>query len=238
MRLLAHMVTRNEAGRYLNDCLTWLRPIVDGIAVFDDQSDDSTPWLAEQHGARVGVRGEGVPAFRAHEGEFREAGWRFMESALEPELGDWILCLDADEFPVAAGSEREVIERQIGWADDIASDGFAVEIPEVFHVEAGQLYIRTDGYWGETRGVRLVRWKPAGVFRPVRHACGSVPTYVRGVVHASDVALLHLGYADARDRKERHLRYSGTSGHNPHHVSSILRQPCLQRWEGKQPPVS
>lgn len=238
MRLLAHMVTRNEAGRYLNDCLSWLQPITDAVAVFDDRSDDSTVELAEMHGARVGVRGEAVPAFRTHEGEFREAGWRFMERALKPEPGDWILCLDADEFPVAETSEREAMLEEIAWADTIGSDGFAVGIPEVFHVEAGHLYVRTDGYWGDTSGVRFIRWKPDGIFRPVRHACGSTPTYVRGVAHATRFALLHVGYADARDRTERHLRYSGTSGHSPVHVGSILRQPKLQPWEGKVPFVA
>lgn len=73
--IYSYMVTRNESSRYLDACLSWNLPHIDGLAVYDDHSTDDTVELARQHGAKATIRSDDVPSFMEHEGQFRQAAW-------------------------------------------------------------------------------------------------------------------------------------------------------------------
>lgn len=232
-RLLAHMVVRNEASRYLDCVLSALRPHVQAIHVYDDLSTDATPVLAAAYGARVSRRLPSVPTFLAHEGEFRQAAWHTFEEELRPCSEDWVLCLDADEVLVAPDG----LGAAIGAAGLCPS--VSVPIPEVFgQAEGGGVLIRVDGFWAGLEQPRLLRYREGGAFRNAAMGCGSTPSYpgvdVRSMVSAG-MQLLHVGYLDPLDRIDKHNRYAGRSGHSAAHISSILTKPTLEPWTG--PPV-
>lgn len=212
--LVAHLVVRNEADRYLYECLAWASRFVDHIHVYDDQSTDETPFIAEGFGAEVHIRDENTPPFLENESKFRQAAWESMGER----GGDWVLCLDADEF--LTGPIRE----------------HATGMPKVFHVDEvfevkdGQPRIRVDGYWDQITAARLVPWTNASKFPKGRLGCGSLPKIFKKQAFETldQPRLLHFGYAKRSDREAKYLRYKGLPGHNPRHIESILKKGDLR----------
>lgn len=236
MRLLGIMVTKNEANRYLDASLAWLKTCVDEIHVFDDQSDDETPEIVLSHGCRLTVRPEGVPPFLDHEGLFRQAAWEAFERKLHPVEGDWVLSLDADEFLVSSGRPRlELIFSAQSLGSREAKSGI-INIKEVWDIREVP-YCRTDGWWDSNAHARFYCYEPAGHFPNRAMASGSHPTYVERAakVDLPNLAILHYGYASDQDKRAKHERYRGLSGHNPVHIESILKPPRLSPWPGRFP---
>jgi (heptosyl)LPS beta-1,4-glucosyltransferase len=106
MGLVAIILTKNEAGHVgpCVDSLAW----ADQVLVFDSYSDDRTPELAREHGARVVQH------------PFRDFASQ-RNAALDAVEGDfeWIFFVDADEraTPELAAEIREVIHQEEvnGW---------------------------------------------------------------------------------------------------------------------------
>jgi len=204
--------------------------------VFDDRSSDDSPEIAREFGTLV-VRDEGSPSFLEHEGQFRQDGWRAFEEYMKPEIGDWVLAFDADEFLVHK-NQRKVLEEFTK-----NNGGFvSLQIPfvEVFDVDlSGNPSYRVDGFWGTIKAPRFFAYKPGGKFQQVPMGCGSVPIYVLNTstgTRANDLVFLHYGYAVFSDRVDKHDRYSTyPSGHNSRHIQSILEKPSLRPWTGLRP---
>lgn len=247
MRILAYMPIRNEAARYLDACLTWLRPIVDDVMVYDDGSDDTSAGIALHHDCKVVHRPDTVPSFLSHEGRFRHAAWEAFEYACEPRAGDWILAIDADEFIVADIDERDALEMSAHSADTENKASVLLPVPEVFSSvtastgKVRHLEVRTDGAWGRIQGTRYFRYRPGGSFRVKRMGCGAEPTYAAEsfVPALGGAKLLHLGYAQRADRSAKYDRYTALAehGHADAHIQSIMATPRLAPWQGKTPPI-
>jgi hypothetical protein len=92
--LLAMMVVRNEANRYLRPVLERLGRLVDGIVILDDASTDETPGLCRAHPKVIRFRQLNSSLFSRNEAALRSLLWE-MRVELEPA---WILALDADEL--------------------------------------------------------------------------------------------------------------------------------------------
>jgi len=227
MRIWGVMVTRNEADRYLLPVLNALDPIVDDLFILDDESTDNTVAIAKDWGASV------LPAktpFMKNESLCREEALHAMETLFDPRVGDWVLSLDADEMLAFEGDPRKRME-------ELAALGKSIRfrVAEVFRVEDGKPFIRTDGFWGDIDGVRFYPWHNGGTFENKTLAGGSIPTYAQNNVYrVTDPVILHYGYAREEDRVKKYARYIGTSGHNTAHVDSILRPPTLKAWKGSR----
>lgn len=245
-RILGHMVTRNEVDRHLPAALSWLETLVDDTHVHDDCSTDGT-WSFLRHETSVALsqRAPEDPAFINDESAFRAGAWQEMEQALRPVDGDWILCIDADEFLVADNPRDRapfVLDDQVASANHDGNDSVTFPVAEVFdfentEAESGPL-IRIDGYWRSIEACRLVRWRPEAHFTSRREGGGSVPAgWTAAAVVSPSLHILHFGYARHADRVVKHHRYRAGRGHNPHHVASILQRPDLTRWTGEIPPL-
>lgn len=237
MRLLATMVTKDEAGRYLADCLGWLKTCVDEIHVFDDKSDDETPEIVLSHECRLTVRADDQPSFLDHEGRFRQAAWHAFEQKIKPEINDWVLAIDADEFLVADGKERLELVHAATEANFRAAKSVILKFQEVFGFRGDIPLVRTDGYWDSITHPRFFQYEPNGAFLDRPMACGSEPTYVRAspYVDAPNLSVLHYGYAKPEDQAQKFQRYSEATGHNSRHIDSILQQGRLIPWQGRRP---
>lgn len=232
MRLIAALVVRNEADRYLDACLAWIRPQVDELFVFDDRSTDDTVDLAVTRGATVYTRGIDEPNWLESEGLCRQLAWHRMCEVYDPEPGDWVMVIDADQFPLGNW-----------WTDlSVLQDFTSVEakVPEVFlHTPVS---VRVDGYWGAITAVMLAAFQPGDqTFRGKGMGVGSFPSYAYSgsMWRNSGLTLMHYGYARKEDREEKYTRYSAAlnNGHSNTHIQSILRVPQLVLWEGPAPEV-
>lgn len=206
---MAHFVVRNEADRYLHECLAWTAQYVDHIHVYDDKSTDGTPFIADMVGAEVHVRPPDAPSFMDNESEFRQAAWESMQA----KEGDWILCLDADEF--LTSSPRP-------YAQDLSK---VFRVDEVWEIVDGIPKIRIDGYWDQITAARLVPWTNESQFNKQKMGCGSLPEIFSKSTFETleEPRILHYGYATQADKEAKYRRYKGLSGHNPRHIESILK---------------
>lgn len=241
-RIFGHMVTRNEATRYLAHSLLWHVPQLDGLHIFDDQSDDATVELiglvaGTNTGTTVAVRDDTEPSFLANEAEFRAAAWRSMERELEPVEGDWILCIDADEFVMSCRPDVELHEVLHGIADELEvympSNSTRFHVEEVWVDDGFTAFKRIDGYWDTITAERFVAYQPGGDFakRPGMGG-GSVPSYAKPHPKTcTSSTIVHVGYLSPLDRIRKYDRYSSTTGHSTKHVRSIMATPELRSFD-------
>jgi hypothetical protein len=243
VRVLLHSCVKNEANRYWDSWLDWHVPIFggDNVHIYDDRSDDETTDMAREKKAVVSDGSEEV-TFLKHEGQFRQAAWDQFERRMKPEQGDWVFCIDADEFLIGRDDEQSALYRACEWANHQRRGALMVSIPEVFRTdlqEDGKLtnpQVRVDGWWGKIAGTRLFAWQPGGKFSGKAMGCGSEPTYVTTAPRSSlqGLWLLHFGYARPEDVKAKYNRYRSLAvhGHADAHVESIPQPPQLVSWDG------
>lgn len=238
------MVVKNELDRYLVPCIEHAQTFLDEIFVYDDRSSDETAEVAIDLGCRVVRRPDSRPSFINHEGKFRYSAWRAFEQIMKPQLGDWIFSFDADEFMVNDGQVpiSKTLQVAVARAEKEGSIGIVLPFPEIFKIEDGEFYYRTDGQWGNIRGPRLFKYDLNATWSDKSMGCGSEPTYVlkgKKTTRNYGLSVLHLGYAKDEDKQSKYDRYSslGEHGHNNSHIESILKTPSLEKWEGMVPQV-
>lgn len=224
MNIFSYLVTKNEADRYLVEGVQDLLEMTDGLLVYDDQSDDDTPNIAIDFGAAMWSRPNDVPPFSEDESAFRQAAWAAMEKVFQPEDGDWILTLDADEALFPYG--RSGLEWAIAEALSADCDAIAMRVREVWEDTEFNLE-RVDGFWGSIVAVRLVAYHPNGAWSPKKEGGGSVPLYFN-ICPTKKIEIHHYGYARQADREAKYARYSEGKGHNRRHIQSILQTPELR----------
>jgi hypothetical protein len=241
VKIYGLMVTRNECDRYLQSCLAWHVPIFDGLLVYDDQSTDQTQEIALASGAHFCSRPDSVPTFMTHEGKFRQDSLQALEECFHPDIGDWVLVVDSDEFLVADQGDTALVLRVLAEAADAKRcKSVILNRPELWSLNPPAE--RLDGYWGSIRCTRLFRWEPGGQIKDLAMGCGNEPTYINKAPMYPDgrgLRLFHVGYVDPADRQEKYDRYTSLSenGHNDNHIKSILTIPSLRKWGGPLPDV-
>lgn len=226
MRVLGHMVVKNEADRYLAAALSALVAAADEVAVFDNRSDDNTVEIARSLGAVTVVREPDEPSFEEHEGRYRNVAWRWMEAVLRPDEGDWILVIDADQILTGPAPRAEMIDAIMSSDGDTTT--LVLPVDELWSVDPPRR--RTDGFWGQSDAACLYRWTPGQEIPDKPLACGSIPRHGPRR-HVQIPRIAHLGYVRPEDRVEKYERYYRRPGHNPGHIASILdRTPTLEPY--------
>lgn len=234
MAIFGHVCVRNEAGRYLAECLAWQSEFLDEIHVYDDRSTDDTVEVATEAGAIVTVRPERQPSFLTHEGNFRQAGWKDFQSKCDVTFDDWILTFDADEFLVSPNEpERDSLDRLVQMSRIEKALSWKLRVDEIFDIQDGVPQKRTDGYWNTISGIRFFKYRSIGQFANRKMASGSVPTYaLHDPADATKmpVGIMHFGYAREEDRQAKYDLYSSVvhNGHASSHIKSILTEPTLE----------
>jgi len=220
------LVMKDESDRFLGKCLSNIRPHLDTLTVYDDQSTDDSVFIASQYGT-VHVRPDSVPSFLQDEGGFRWSAWNLLEGIAKD--GDGILVFDADEFYVGDVS----FEGELRFCNNNNYDGVSYRYREVFDSRES-LKIRTDGFWGNIWANRLCLYRGPSGWKPGM-ACGSMPTYAKKM-YKSKVDILHFGYFSPEDVSSKYTRYSSINhNHNSKHIQSIIAKPILEAWGGNNP---
>lgn len=240
-RVIGSIVVRNEKSRYLEKCLEHAKGFLDEIFVFDDLSTDGSAQLAADMGCVTVQRGESIPPFIEHEGNFRFGAWQAFEAVMSPSRGDWVFSFDADEFMVCDDHDiKFALNKATTAAAAKGCSGVVLPFPEIFKIEGDKFYNRVDGLWGTIRGPRLFVYREKATWRKKSMGCGSEPEYVAaGPLSQRNFGLsvLHLGYAKPEDVKTKYKRYSSllTHGHSDGHINSIPKHPTLALWKGNVP---
>lgn len=227
--IIAQMVGKNEANRFLEPVLKRISEQVDKIIFTDDCSDDNTVEIASKYAE---VFSTDKTMFTENEGNLRSNAWKNLEKFAKE--GDWILAIDCDEM--LYHTEGHVIK------DVLAQSPFDVVNVRFYHMWNETQY-RVDKLWAPNNSSRIFRFKSGGTFFDRKLACGSEPTYVVDLMRTrnywvhSKLIMQHLGYIKDEDKKEKHNRYMSLDQgkfHNIKHLESILDEdPVLMNWNIK-----
>lgn len=230
--LLAMMVVRNEADRYLLPVLSHLAKYVDGMVFLDDASTDRTAEICQAQKKTFRYRRLTEPLFTTDESVLRTILWE-MTVELEP---TWILALDADEL-----LETKIIKELPALANQKSFDLVAFPI---YHFWGDLFHYRVDHYWNPylSRTACLYRYqKDLSYHWPSRKLhCGRFPSEVAGVPRlSSPIRLFHLGYANKKEHHQKYHNYLSLDPQGdlclPLHYRSILDpNPRLKEWKGER----
>lgn len=228
-KLIAQMIGRNEAHRYVRNVLEHLAPVVDKIVYTDDASEDATPDIFREFGAHVYQNSASL--FGVHEGRLRQSAWDNLTR--HAQVGDWILAIDCDEKLYATNAAKSLFDLLQ------TTQHFGLEVTFV-HMWNEHQY-RVDKAWAPTAQTRIFRYAEGSPFSDNKMACGSAPEYVRlmemtgKVMPDTGLVMQHLGYMREQDRRDKHDRYMDIDGgrfHSLPHLQSILDDnPRLIDWE-------
>jgi hypothetical protein len=225
VKLVASMIVRNEADRYLLPNLDHLLAFCDEIRVLDDASEE--PYL--HYDERVAVLRNSAPLFFAHEGRARQGllDWTMQGNPTH------ILAIDADEFVADGQALRAQMEEGGG------TGVWKLKMTEVWGADEDVLKIRWDGDWkprpiGIAYAVPDDWWANRQTRRHWRMndlalACGRTPLYITMVGNRTTTdpvtEILHFGWAREAERDARYQRYVKHDGgmfHKNRHLESIM----------------
>ncbi|GAI87059.1 unnamed protein product, partial [marine sediment metagenome] len=119
MKLVAMMLMRNEANRFLKEVLEEVTSYVDEIVISDDASTDDSVYIANQF-KNAHIWKHPISRFRDEQNKLREELLNYT-LARNP---DWILALDADEILENKFKKeiRKMMEASINWYQFIRCD--------------------------------------------------------------------------------------------------------------------
>ncbi len=197
-RLSLCMIARDEAG-FLEQCLSSVRGLVDQIIVVDTGSADTTPEVAQRHGAQV--------LSAQWQGDFSAA----RNLSLEPATGDWVLVLDCDEVLAAADHARlrALLRSQGPAAYRLTTRNYTERANLAGGVPCRGDYAEEKQYrgWFPTTKVRLWRNLPGIRFAGAVHEL--VEASIRsqgGTVGDCPVPVHHYGHAEKQRPPDYYLR--------------------------------
>jgi glycosyltransferase involved in cell wall biosynthesis len=224
VKLVASVIVRNEAGRYLEACLRSLLEFCDEIRVLDDGSTDG--WTREFASPEIIVRyrEQGIRVagkdFRDHAAARNDLAAFTLESD-----ATHVLAIDADEFVDDGAAVRAACQQS--WAP-----GVSLVMTEVWEATEDGLCVREDGGWAPRDVMMVWRTDASGARSAIWDlgpATGRTPTglgHIRTI--PSGARALHFGWAAEDERQERFDKYMAADGGRFHaraHLESIM-WPC------------
>lgn len=199
MKCVAAILARNEADRFLTECLQSLAPHCDEILLLDDGSTDATREVASAHGAQVRSR-EGPPMW-GQEAPARAELWAW---GAEVAKDGWLLIADADQALVAPHDDWQMMLSS--WTANCW--GFPLydcwDAPDQH---------RSDGHWVGHLTKRAWLFRPRDCPNPewgtrgvhTGHCPANMP--IVGAHAPSSVWWRHYGWMRKADRDEKLARY-------------------------------
>ncbi len=223
--LIAGMIVRNEADRYLPMVLSDLATYCDRIVVLDDGSTDGTPEVCRSFAKVVFHRRE-TSLFWQNESVLRIQLWDLVVA----EGPEWILAIDADEMlePRFRQEKRRLLTQT-------AHDVLAMRLYEFWN---SMTHYRVDKLWNPAGRITpmLVRHRPGAryAWRNQPLHCGRIPVGLAEPYYCG-LRCKHFGYARAEDHRRKYELYVS---HDPQgrftplsHYQSILDQNAvLAEW--------
>lgn len=216
MKIHGMCLIKDEANvkRWLEPFLKQMTDICDNVIVLDDASKDLTPFICEDYGCKV-YRSE-KSLWEIDELHQRELLWeKTIENA---EIGDWILCLDADELFVPEHIEYiKFLLKSMGRFD---VNGIAFRLYDMW----SKTHYREDKLWT----AHLRAWPMCVKLQDIEYKwqnkklhCGRFPMNAALKCVQSWIPIKHMGWSKSEFRQKKYEKYMKI---DPEGKNGILEQ--------------
>ena len=223
------MVVKNESGRYLEEVISSIKPLLKNAVILDDASTDDTVEIIKKLLVSKPVKIIKNTESRFHE-EYKNRQKLWQETIkTDP---DWILALDADEVFEKSALQKlpELLQNK-----DVDIYGF----PLYDFWRPG--YYRDDALWSAHHHFAdvLLRYQPKFHYKYPRknHHCPRLPeNAVRILPYCHyPLRIKHLGWLRDEDKKQKYDRYqkmdpAGKYGSKEQYESILDEHPHLEKF--------
>ena len=227
-KITLSMVVKNEANRYLKECLEHAKKYVDEFVIIDDCSTDNTVEICKdilKDKKHVIIQNE--KSMFSNEVKLRKKQWNETIKT-NP---DWILFLDADEV-----FEDKIITDIKYLIKNNSVDAYCFRLYDMWDKN----HYRSDQYWSAHKYYRpfLIRYQPKFKYKFInkKQHCGRMPKNVLILKYVnSNIRLKHYGWMKEEDRRNKYDRYKkldqdGTYGNSKQYESILDENPNLERF--------
>ncbi len=199
-----------NGARWLKDTLDKTIECVDHIVIMDDGSTDKTPDIIKSFMNKHKTKVTHVRHDRPFQ-ELRDRNevWSMMKEAskqINPDVTGWGMILDADE-QLEDKVDRNYIQYLVRPVTP-EIHGYVMKIQTFWR---GREKIRTDGTFGNLRGVRLVKFtedQKLWTNHPQGLHCGNTPSVPPDYLAICNVNIKHYGFEDYQIAQEKYDFYS------------------------------
>ena len=233
--IVLSMLVKNEANRYLNECLDSIVPFVDKVVVIDNGSTDNTMGII--HAKCLDKVCDLSSSTEFYEDEYDLRTLQFettiktikkFNSNDEPTI---IIVLDADEVlsPETQKIFPSILQEMLINKEN-GNDSVMFGI--MYHFWLSKTHFRTDKLWSPCEKQFMFTYNNSYEYKFMKKkfACGVLPTniyddspYIKVV--NQKLKLMHFGYSDYNDTLKKHKIYNEYDPdgkyHNKKHLLSI-----------------
>lgn len=234
--LIVMMIVKNEADRYLKQCLDQISKFADKLVILDDSSTDDTVNICSNYTKYVYDAGN-----ISFEKEYLLREKLFRLATMESKIGeDWLICLDADE--IIPDKAIDNLLYSVGEAEKNNADAISFRL---FDMWSDECY-REDENWNAHKRHWVLAKKITNSliesdFIKENLHCGRFPNN-SNIVYRDEtkiIDILHMGYSTQKDRKEKYKRYINKFNNDGYglinQINSILdNKPNLKKYFGKK----
>jgi hypothetical protein len=202
MKIHGCSLVRNEAGkdRWLHQFLTQMKLICDRVVILDDASTDNTFEICESYGFEMHENTKNL--WKENELEARQYLWdKTIEDA---QIGDWILCLDADELFVP--EHIPFVEYLFKGLQKYHCNAIGFNLYDMW----SDTHYREDYYWQ----AHLKFWAMAVKLEKKEYQwlnqklhCGRFPLNSADKCIPSYIPIKHMGWSKEEHRIKKYARY-------------------------------
>jgi glycosyltransferase involved in cell wall biosynthesis len=229
-KIIAGMLVRNEAGRWVRQVCAILQEISDYFIVLDDASTDNTAQICEEYANKVKYSIESM--WETNEVILRKQLFNLCMEQSKNE-NDWIMIIDADEIICNHNELRHIMLNNVPTG---RTDVFTFKLYDMW----SNTHYREDSFWNAHNN----HWPMA--FRAMNKDkylwneqalhCGRFPKNIGTSAYISNFKIKHMGWSTPEDREKKYDRYirldpNGKYGILEQYLSILDEKPKLVKFD-------
>lgn len=229
IKIIAGMLVKNEAGRWLRQVCAILQEISDEFIIVDDGSCDGTVDICLEYVKPENIYVNKESLWETNEVQRRKELFDLCMKKSENQ-DDWILIIDADEIIY---NHKKVRQSMI--LADNTIDCFAFRLFDMW----SSTHFRSDNYWyahAHYWPMAFRARKKDYIWNNQGLHCGRFPVNCGGLAINTDFKIKHMGWSTPEDRQKKYDRYmridpKGKYGILEQYLSILDENPKLVKFD-------
>lgn len=203
IKIIAGMLVKNEAGRWLRQVCSILEELSDELIILDDGSTDGTVDICKEYAKPGNIWVNSESLWETNEVFRRKELFNLCMEKSKNE-NDWILIIDADEIICEHKQVRDAMLSN--WNKFLICDTFTFRLFDMWsnsHYRNDDLWHAHTHYWPMAYRAKNKKyiWNEQGLH------CGRFPVNIGSIIVNTDFKIKHMGWSTPEDRQKKYDRY-------------------------------